>query len=298
MTEGKEKRQVAQAFSQYLSPLVIHDLLNDPRGLRLGGQSRDITVFFSDIEKFSTFSEKMTDPELVDYLNVYLTAMTDLILEHRGLVDKYVGDAIMAFWGAPELLPIDATQACLAALDQLEALPALNEKFRSQGKPVLRFRAGLNRGPATVGNMGSTTRFSYTAMGDTVNTASRLEGANKFFGTSVMVSESVRAAAGSGFVTRRLGSVLLVGKGVPIEVHELVGRRGKVPEERLRRIALHEEGLRLLEQGKDREAAARFDEELKGGKDLAAESALAFAREREAAGGTPWNGVWELTSKG
>jgi adenylate cyclase len=295
--EGRQKREIASAFGQYLSPIVIRDVMKKPEGLKLGGEEREITVFFSDIQGFSTFSEKMTSEELVSFLNVYLTAMTDVILEHRGVVDKYIGDAIMAFWGAPELLPIDALQACLATLEQKKALEKLNVRFRAEGRPEIKFRAGLNRGPATVGNMGSSQRFSYTAMSDTVNLASRLEGANKFFGTYYMISETVRAKAGEGIVTRPLGKVKVVGKAIAVPVHELVGRRGEVDDARMRRIALYDEGLRLLEAADFRAAAERFEAYLAGGAEKGAERCLALARERATAGGPAWDGVWELTSK-
>jgi adenylate cyclase len=294
--EGKQKRVVSRAFEQYLSPVVIRDLMKDPAGLRLGGEKREITVFFSDIKAFSTFSEKMSAEELVAFLNVYLGAMTDVILERRGVVDKYIGDAVVAFWGAPERLENDAREACLAALEQREALARLNQRFRAEGRPEIAIRAGLNRGPASVGNMGSAQRFAYTAMGDTVNIASRLEGANKFFGTSFMISESVRSAAGETIVTRRLGKIRVVGKAMPVEVHELVAARGSAGEAALRRIEAYEKALALLAAGEYSQAGALFEEYLAGGADHAAERCLTLARDLEARKAS-WDGVFELSEK-
>ncbi|MGH9360623.1 MAG: CHASE2 domain-containing protein, partial [Thermoanaerobaculia bacterium] len=225
--EGRQKREVARAFGQYLSPAVIRDLMRRPEGLRLGGEAREITVFFSDLEGFSGFSERMQPEELVAFLNLYLGAMTDVIQARRGVVDKYQGDSVMAFWGAPEPLADDAAQACLAAVEQRQALATLNRRFAAEGRPLLRMRAGLHRGPAVVGNMGSAQRFAYTAMGDTVNLASRLEGANKFFGSSILLSEAARLAAGEAVVARRLGRIRVVGKSLPTAVYELWGRPGE-----------------------------------------------------------------------
>jgi adenylate cyclase len=230
-------------------------------------------------------------------LNVYLTAMTDVILDRRGVIDKYEGDAIMAFWGAPQQSATHAADACLATLDQVRALSALNERFQGEGRPELRVRAGLNSGPAVVGNMGSTRRFSYTAMGDTVNLASRLEGANKFFGTGVMLSEAVRAAAGDAIVTRKLGSIVVVGKRVATLVHELVGRPGEVTDAELERIARYHGALELFEHGEAGEALRRFEALLEGADDPVIAKYAAKCREVQASGAS-WDGVWTLLSKG
>jgi adenylate cyclase len=239
----------------------------------------------------------MNERELVSFLNVYLTAMTDPVLDHRGVLDKYVGDAVMAFWGAPAPLGDHARSACLAVLDQRKALETLNERFQAEGRPRLRFRAGLNLGPAVVGNMGSSRRFAYTAMGDTVNLASRLEGANKFFGTNVMMSEAVLKGAGDGIAARRLGRILVVGKSVPTAVHELLGLTADLKPGALDRLARYHEALSLLESGAAAEAASRFEAILEAGPDPVVEKCLAKAREIERSG-TTWDGIWRLTEKG
>jgi adenylate cyclase len=297
LSEGRRKREVAQAFSQYLSPVVVRDLLKEPDKLRLGGETREITVFFSDLQGFSSFSEGMTPQELVAFLNEYLTLMTDTILEHRGVIDKYEGDAIMAFWGAPLADERQAEAACLAAIEQGKALGGLNERFRAQGRPLLKFRAGLHTGPAVVGNMGSTRRFAYTAMGDTVNLASRLEGANKAFGTSVLVSGAVRAAVGESIVSRRLGRVRVVGRAAAVEVHELVGLRAEIGEADLRRLERYHEALRLLESGSCAEASLAFGALLSEAHDPVVERLARKCEDLVRAQGA-WDGIWVLESKG
>jgi adenylate cyclase len=295
--EGRQKKEVSRAFAQYLSPVVIQDLMRKPGALKLGGETREITVSFSDIKGFSSFSEGMTPGELVSFLNVYLTTMTDVILEHRGVVDKYVGDLVMAFWGAPVGLDDGAARACLSVLDQRKAVAKLNEGFKAEGRPAIQFRTGINTGPAVVGNMGSTQRFDYTAMGDTVNLASRLEGANKFFGTYVMMSDATRKAAGEAIVVRRLGRVQVVGKGIPTTVHELLGRQGDLLDRDLERLRMYHEALEVLESGRAGECARILEGLLVEARDPVVELYLKKAREIDETR-APWDGVWVLTSKG
>lgn len=297
LAEGRQKREVSRAFAQYMSPDVIRDLLRSPDALRLGGETREITVYFSDLRGFSTFSEGMSPQDLVSFLNVYLTAMTDAILDRRGTIDKYEGDAIMAFWGAPLPLPAHCLEACLSVLEQRRVLATLNERFRAEGRPPLSVRIGLNAGPAVVGNMGSTRRFAYTAMGDTVNLASRLEGANKLFGTDVMMSEAVRTAAGDRIAARRLGRIRVVGKAVPTTVFELLGESGDLSERDAERLREYHGALSLLEGGRAREARAIFESLLEGGIDPVVDLCLAKAREIETSS-APWDGVWVLKEKG
>jgi len=295
--EGRQKREVSRAFGQYLSPEVIRDLMKNPEGLKLGGETREITVYFSDIEGFSTFSEKMPAEDLVPFLNTYLTPMTDIILEHRGVVDKYIGDAVVAFWNAPVALYDHAKEACLAVLEQRKALSALNERFKAEGRPTIKFRVGLNLGEAKVGNMGSTRRFSYTAMGDTVNLASRLEGANKFFGTNVMMTEAVRAAAGDAVVARRLGRLQGVGKSIPAMVYELLATSEDFSEGDAARLGRYHEALKLMEEKKTADAARELEALLEERTDPVVELCWKKCQELLKSG-TNWDGIWVLTSKG
>ena len=176
-------------FGQYMSETVISHLLAHPEKLKLGGERRRVTLFFSDLAGFTTISERLDAETVVALLNDYLSAMTEIILEEEGTVDKFEGDAIMALWGAPLDQEDQALRACRAALRQRAALADLNRRFAGLKLPPLSMRIGLNTGEAIVGNLGSAKRFDYTVIGDTVNLASRLEGLNKFYQTAIMASE-------------------------------------------------------------------------------------------------------------
>jgi len=223
--EDKEKRKVSGAFQQYLSPAVIRLLLNNPEQVR--PQKKAITVMFSDIRGFTTVAESLDAQVLADLLNEYLNEMTRIVFRHRGTLDKYIGDAVMAFWGAPFDDPAqDANHACQTALEMIARLKELRQEWAPKGYPALAIGIGINSGGASVGNMGSTLRYSYTAIGDTVNLASRLEGLNKEYLTRIIVSESTRKALTSdGFLLRGLDYIRVKGKSQPVEIYELLGYR-------------------------------------------------------------------------
>ncbi|MBN2161095.1 MAG: CHASE2 domain-containing protein [Spirochaetes bacterium] len=228
--EESQKRFIKNAFSFYLSPSVIDEIIKDPESLELGGEDREITIFFSDIKSFSTISEKLSPQDLVKRLNEYLTEMTDIVLKYNGTVDKYIGDAIMAFYGAPVAMPDHPVKACLAAVDMKKRLRELQEKWRNEGVEPIFARMGIHSGKATVGNMGSRTRMDYTVMGDAVNLASRLEGANKSFNTSAMISGSTYEAAKERIDGRQLGKIRVVGKKEAVPIYELLGAKGSLPD--------------------------------------------------------------------
>ena len=211
-TEGRQRRQIKQMFSHYMSDLLIQDLLKNPEKLRLGGEKRVLSVFFSDLAGFTTLSEKLTPEEVVTLLNRYLTAMTDIILASGGLIDKYEGDAIMAFWGAPVLQEDHAARACLAALDNQSRLTELRQEFTRMGLPPVYARIGINTGEMIIGNMGSSQRFDFTVIGDSVNLASRLEGAGKEYGTSIPISEETYRQAQDRVEVRELDLLQVKGK--------------------------------------------------------------------------------------
>ncbi|NIQ04126.1 MAG: CHASE2 domain-containing protein, partial [Nitrospinaceae bacterium] len=187
--EERQKRFIKTAFSQYLAPTVVDRLVDNPSLLKLGGERRVMTAFFSDVAGFSSISEKLSPEELVELLNDYLTEMTDILLKYEGTVDKFEGDAIIAFFGAPLDFQDHAERACLASLEMQERLRALRQEWHGQGRQELFARIGLNTGPMVVGNMGSRTRMDYTMMGDSVNLASRLEGVNKQYQTAILISQ-------------------------------------------------------------------------------------------------------------
>ena len=191
------------------------------------GEEREMTAYFSDIQGFSSFSEKMTPTELVATLNDYLTEMCNIIIGHEGTVDKFEGDAIIAFWGAPTIQPDHATRACYAAIDMNKALGPLREKFLEQGRPDVFVRMGLNSGTMVVGNMGSAQRMNYTIMGDTVNLASRLEGANKAYRSDMMISEMTYDLCKDDVDVRELDTIRVVGKSEPVKVYQLLERKNQ-----------------------------------------------------------------------
>jgi adenylate cyclase len=221
LVEEQEKRRVRGAFQQYVSPEVIRRLLTDPE--RVKPRKTEITVLFSDVRGFTSISESLDAQELADLLNSYLTQMTRIIFRHQGTLDKYIGDAVMAIWGAPFDEPGHATRCCEAAIEMLARLSEMQRDWRAKGQPVLDIGIGINTGIASVGNMGSALRYGYTAMGDTVNLASRLEGLNKEYGTRIIISESTRAALdGNGMLFRELDLIQVKGRLLPVTIYEVL----------------------------------------------------------------------------
>ena len=227
LTEEKEKRVIQGMFSNYVSKSVVDELLKHPEKLELGGEDKEITVLFSDIRGFTTLSEGLSPQELVAHLNEYLSAMTEIIIQYEGTLDKYVGDEIMAFWNAPIEQENHAELACLTALDQMNKLHDLNESWPEQKR--LNIGIGLNTGIMTVGNMGSPRRKDYTLMGDNVNLGARLEGTNKVYGTNIIISESTYEKVKNTFIVRELDNILVKGKKKPVKIFELVDRKDGIP---------------------------------------------------------------------
>jgi adenylate cyclase len=215
----KDKRLLRKAFELYLPPAIVEKMLASSKLPVLGGEMRDVTLFFSDIAGFSSFAERMSPPELVSLMNRYLSAMTDIIEKNGGFVDKYIGDAIVAVFGAPvadadhAANAVRAALACSAELERPSASTAAPDYSR------IAHRVGLNSGPALVGNIGSRRRFNYTAMGDCVNLASRLEGANKYFATSILASEATKTLAGSAFIWREIDNIRVKGRAAPVRIY-------------------------------------------------------------------------------
>ncbi len=260
-TEGKKRREIRQSFSRYLAPEVVKQLEDHPDHLRLGGERRAMTIQFSDLAGFTSFSEKMKAEDLVTFLNEYLTAMTDIILDHKGVIDKYLGDAIMAFWGAPLPRPDHARVALAAVAHCQQRLARFVAEKSALGLPNLVARTGINTGEVVVGNMGSSRRFDYTVMGDSVNLASRLEGANKFFDSVVMVTDATLAAAGEGAaIVRPLGKLRVKGKNEPVGVHELLGAGGALETSLPAWAATFAEGLALFQRGEFAAATKVFEQ--------------------------------------
>jgi adenylate cyclase len=239
--EGKQRRFIKGVFSHYLSPEVIDRIIDNPSLLRLGGERREVTSFFSDVAGFTTISEALSPEELVNFLNEYLSEMTEIILRSGGTLDKYEGDAIIAFWNAPLDQPDHALRACRAALGCQARLAELGPRFREKaGRPVT-VRIGLNSGPAVVGNMGSSRRFDYTAMGDTINLAARLEGACKLYQVSVLVGEETYSQIKDALLAREVDTIRVVGKTRPVNVYEIVCEKSDASAANTERIGVFAE---------------------------------------------------------
>jgi adenylate cyclase len=218
VTEEKDKQRIRTMFGRYVSPSVVEEILENPP--ELGGVDKELTVFFSDIRGFTTLSESMTPQELVNHLNAYLTAMTDIILDYQGTLDKYVGDEIMGFWGAPLPQPDHALLACKCALKQIEVLGQINSMWPVEKR--LSIGIGLNSGIMTVGNMGSLGRMNYTLTGDAVNLGARLEGTNKTYFTTIIMSEYTHELVKDKVIARELDNIRVKGKNKPVLIYELL----------------------------------------------------------------------------
>lgn len=255
-----EKRMITGAFSHYVPKKVVDQILTDPDKLQLGGEERVISVMFTDISGFTSISEKLTPAQLVKLLNEYLTEMTDTVLAHDGIIDKYEGDAIMAEFGMPVPYENHAYMACKTALEMQKKLRKLREKWKKEGRPQLRARIGINTGEVIVGNMGSRDVFDYTVMGDHVNLGSRLEGANKFYGTYIMISEYTHEYVKDDFYTRELDLIRVKGKEQPIKVFELVASTtDKLSENFLKMLDTYNKGLTHYKNQEWNEAIDSFE---------------------------------------
>ncbi|MBI4830199.1 MAG: CHASE2 domain-containing protein [Candidatus Lindowbacteria bacterium] len=223
-TAEKKRKFIRQAFEHYMNPKVVEQIAKNPDMLELGGKEMVLTALFSDVAGFTTISERLTAHQLVELLNEYLTAMTDIILKYDGLLDKYEGDAIMAVFGAPIHYADHAARACYVALEMQEQLRTMREKWKAEGKPELYARVGMNTGAMVVGNMGSRVRFDYTVMGDSVNLASRLEGVNKQYSTDIMISEFTLEHCKENVIAREVDLIRVKGKAKPVRIYEVLAR--------------------------------------------------------------------------
>ncbi|MBC8043803.1 MAG: adenylate/guanylate cyclase domain-containing protein, partial [Rhizobacter sp.] len=261
-TEGREKLILKRAFETYVPPDVVQQVLDNSDALSLGGDKRFLTVLFSDIRGFTTYSEVLDPQELVRLLNFYLSAMSDVIFNNRGTIDKFIGDAIMAIFGAPVPQPDSAAQACRTALDMLRELEKVNERQRTEGHPPLSIGIGINSGEMTVGNIGSNRRFDYTVIGDAVNLGSRLEGLNKYFKTTILVSESTKdKCSDAEFLFREIAPVQVKGKDRPVMVYELLTEQ-KAAASMTAWLEPYSAGLSLYKEKRFAEAAACFQQSL------------------------------------
>ncbi|MBF0239140.1 MAG: adenylate/guanylate cyclase domain-containing protein [SAR324 cluster bacterium] len=259
----KDKRFIKGAFQQYLSPSVIHTLMDNPKALSLGGEEKILTAMFSDVAGFSTISEKLTPNELVHLLNEYLTEMTDIIMKYDGTVDKFEGDAIIAFFGAPLPFEDHATRAALVTLEMESRVAELRPKWKEEWGVHIAQRIGLNTGRMVVGNMGSKNRFDYTVMGNSVNLAARLEGTNKVYKTTLMMSEMTYEKCRDTIVGRELDLIRVIGINQPVRIYEIICRVGDLTTQQEQGFKLFAEGLECYRQRQWEQGIAKFEEVLK-----------------------------------
>lgn len=300
LAERGQKALIRDAFGQYLSPKVVNILVKDPSRLTLGGELREMTAYFSDVAGFSTISEQLTPEELVALLNEYLTAMCDIMADYEGTVDKFEGDAIIGFWGAPLTQPDHARLACFAAIDMQKYMTSYRERLRQEGRPILNVRMGLNTGEMLVGNLGSAQRMDYTMMGDAVNLAARLEGANKFYGTQTMISGYTYDKVADDVEVRELDLIRVVGRREAVRVYELLDRRGELTQDWQDILARYNPALELFRSRQFDDALQAFRSVLEIAPDDGPARTYVQRCEHYLASPPPedWDGVWQLTEKG
>jgi adenylate cyclase len=257
--EEGQQRLVREAMARYLSPAVSRWVLADPARLRLGGELREMTVLFCDLRNFTPVTHALGPEAVVELLNTYRAAMGDIVFSHDGVLAQFAGDAFEAFWNAPMDQADHARRACATALAMVQAVERLRPEFARRGWPELDIGVGINTGPMVVGNMGSRTRLEYTAVGDPVNVAARLEGLSKEYGTRIVVGEATRAAACATFVFRFLDVVAVKGRAEPLTVYEVVGREGHVPRETIQWLDRFQVGIELYRSRRWAAAAACFE---------------------------------------
>jgi adenylate cyclase len=277
---------------------VVEAMLEDPGRLTLGGEERVLTVLFSDLEGFTSQCEQLAPREMVEILGAYYERMTDEVFAQGGTLKEYVGDELMAFYGAPLEQSDHAARACATALAMRDRRRALNAEYAAVGRPTLRARTGINSGPMLVGNLGSRYRFSYGVLGDAVNLGSRLEGLNRVYGTEILVGESTGALVEERFRLREVDVVRVKGRVQPVRVHELVAGAGDtLPPEQGEALALYAEALREYRRRAWGEALALFERALElrpddGPSRVMAERCRAYRRTPPADG---WDGAFEQT---
>lgn len=296
--EERERKQIRNAFQYYLTASVINEMLKDPSKLKLGGDRKDLTVLFSDIRGFTTISERLTPEDLVALLNEYLTAMTNQVFAYGGLLDKYMGDAIMAVFGAPLDQPDHALRACRTALGMMTELRQLKDKWAREGRPVFDIGIGINSGDMVVGNMGSEMRFDYTVMGDMVNLGSRLEGINKEYGTGIIISEFTYEMVQKEMCCRELDAVRVKGKNQPVKIFELLGEK-KHEADFKDWTDDFARALALYRAGKWDDAIAAFDKTFTARPgDFASKMYVERCKNlKEHPPDQPWDGVFVMTKK-
>ncbi len=294
---SRNKRQMTKLFGQYVPPELAAEMSQDPAHYTMDGQSRDMTVLFSDIRGFTNFSENLSPAELSEVLNAYLSSMTHIVQNQRGTIDKYIGDAIMAFWNAPVDLTDHASRAVQTALEMQAALPDLNKEFAARGWPDVKIGVGVNTGRMSVGNMGSEFRMSYTVMGDAVNLGSRLEGITKQYGVGILVTQTT-VEADPVHVFMKVDDVRVKGKVKPVAIYQPLGRKDELSEQAVMSARVFEEAYKRY-QACDWDGAEKILNEMKETTPFALADIYLerIAHFREAPPPADWDGVFVYTTK-
>ncbi|MDD2717848.1 MAG: adenylate/guanylate cyclase domain-containing protein [Candidatus Wallbacteria bacterium] len=297
-TEQKEKLKLRKVFANYVDTNVITELMKNPDKLKLGGEKRTITILFSDVAGFTTISEALGPEDLVSLLNEYLGTMADIVIESNGLLDKFIGDAVMAFWGAPVPMADHAKRTCQVALRMLKKLGELQKKWEEQKLPRIDIRIGINTGEVIVGNVGSSKRMNYTILGDSVNTAARLEPACKQYGVRTLISDNTMELVKDDFILREVDLVRVKGKFKPTGIYELIAEKSEAASMDLKYLDCFSEALALYKQMKWDEAIAKFHEvyEMKHDKTskIYIDRCEEFKKDPPSA---DWDGVYVMTTK-
>jgi adenylate cyclase len=263
VTEQRQRKRVKETFRQYVAPLVVEEMLKDPRRLRLGGEERMLTVLFSDLEGFTSYSERYSPQEMAEMLGEYYNRVTEQVFVHRGTLKEYVGDELFAFFGAPVEQPDHAARACAAALAMREQRLALAAEWAKVGRPPLRARTGVNSGPMLVGNLGSKYRFAYGVLGDQVNLGSRLEGLNKAYHTDILIGENTARLVEGEFLLREVDMVRVIGRSQSVRIYELLAKQGATLSlEQDKALRSYAAGLEAYRQQAWDEALALFTQAL------------------------------------
>ena len=297
----RERRMITRAFEHYVAPAIVKQMLEDPSKLSLNGEEYDTTIIFTDLEGFSALAERVAPGEVRAHLSRYLTAMTDCLLAEHGTLDRFIGDAILAYFGCPVRDTSHPAQACRAALVMQRRMRELNAQWEAAGLPRLRMRMGLNSGRVVAGNMGTDTVFHYTIIGDAVNLASRLESVNKIYGTDMLAGEETRRLAGDQFVWREIDRVKVKGRATAATIYTLIGQTGDSREPDTARLVgeCYADGLACYREREWRRAAKYFRSALAIDASEGPSRALLARCEQygEAPPPDTWDGVFELTEK-
>lgn len=301
ITEEREKRKIKGAFTKHVHPSVVEEMLKNPDMLKLGGQKKVLTVLFSDIKGFTTISEQMEPDALIQLMNEYLTPMTDLVFKYDGLLDKYIGDAIMAVYGAPLEMEDHALKACRTGLEMVEKLKELRQMWAEMDPaiPYIDCRIGLNTGVIVVGNMGSQDRFDYTAVGDDVNLASRLEGASNEYDTHIIIGETTYEQVKEEMLCRELDLIEVVGKTRPVRIYELLGENGRASKDQVQLTNAFRQGLRAY-RGQQWDRAVKIFSQINGYYPEDGPTKVFLKRVAEFKKNPPakdWDGVYVMTTK-